>query len=116
MPNLVNGHLRYTEEDFLYSDLNQKIVEYITGEEKETPIESIVDILHEELDHLAIVVANYKHLPQLLNLTDDSSAVSSRYVKEEAGFVLAETLEYFLTLARKCDFTLEDLIKISNSQ
>lgn len=104
MPNLVNGHMRYTEEDFLYSDLNQKIVDYITtGEEKETPIESIVDILHEELDDLCSVTANYKHLPQLTDDSDD--------VKQKAGLVLAETLEYFLTLARKCGFTLEELIK-----
>jgi len=106
MPNLVKGHLRYTEEDFLYSDLNQKIVDYITtGEEKETPIESIVDILHEELDELCTITTNYKHLPQLTEADD---------VKQKAGLVLAETLEYFLTLARKCGFTLEELIKISN--
>lgn len=104
MPNLVNGHIRYTEEDFLYSDLNQKIKDYITtGEEKETPIESLVDILHEELEHLDIVTAKYKHLPQLTDDSDD--------VKQKAGLVLAETLEYFLTLARKCGFTLEELIK-----
>ena len=104
MPNLVKGHIRYTEEDFLYSDLNQKIGDYITtGEEKETPIESIVDTLHEELDELSRVTANYKHLPQLTDDSDD--------VKKEAGLVLAETLEYFLTLARKCGFTLEELIK-----
>ena len=109
MPNLVKGHIRYTEEDFLYSDLNQKIKDYITtGEEKETPIESIVDILHEELDELSSVTANYKHLPQLAS---ELSAASTRYVKNEAGLVLAETLEYFLTLARKCGFTLEELIK-----
>ena len=107
MPNLVKGHIRYTEEDFLYSDLNQKIKDYITtGEEKETPIESIVDILHEELDELYSVTANYKHLPQL---TDHVSSADD--VKQKAGLVLAETLEYFLTLARKCGFTLEELIK-----
>jgi NTP pyrophosphatase (non-canonical NTP hydrolase) len=104
MPNLVKGHIRYTEEDFLYSDLNQKIVDYITtGEEKETPIESIVDILHEELEELSTVTVNYKHLTHLTDDVDD--------VKQKAGLVLAETLEYFLTLARKCGFTLEELIK-----
>lgn len=110
MPHLVQGHMRFTESDFLYSDFNEKILKYTTEDEKETPTGSIIDTLHDELEYLNRVTVNYNHLPELF---DDSSTT---LVKEEAGKVLAESLEYLLTLARKHGFTLEELIKITNGE
>jgi hypothetical protein len=95
MPQLSQGHLKFTEEDFLYSDYNNKILDYTN---KETSVETIVDAININNEYL----------------------LNSHLLNSQLGTnipnLLAVNFEHFLILARKYDLSLEDLIRISNAR
>lgn len=99
MPQLVKGHVRFTEDDFLYSDLHHKISEY-TIQEKEIPIEQNISILHEEIEYFTE------------KFVLSASSHTSPYVKKHEGIVLSGILDILLVLSRKYGYSLEDLIHI----
>jgi hypothetical protein len=104
MPQLVQGHVRFTEEDFLYSDLHHKISDYTT-QEKEIPIDQNICILHEEIEYFS---EKYIESYLLTNKDDFAAAVK----KHKGGIVLSGILDILLVIARKYGFSLEDLIRI----
>lgn len=90
MPQLIKGHARFTDEDFLYSDFNARIIEYTMNKEKDSSVGTILDIIH----------INHEYL-------------RNNRQQSNVPHLLSATLEYFLILARKYDLSLEDLIKTS---
>ena len=91
MPNLVSGHIRFTEEDFLLSDYTQKI------KEDEAAVKKSKDELCTTLiTQLRIFLHTIK--------ANDASAT------EQKAF-LSEGLFKLTSLAHTLGFTLEDLIK-----
>ena len=91
MPNLVSGHMRFTEEDFLLSDYKEKIKEEtaIGNKSKEELCTSLITQLRIFL--------------QIIKANDSSST-------EQKAF-LSEGLFKLTSLAHILGFTLEDLIK-----
>jgi hypothetical protein len=97
MPQLVRGHVRFTDDDFLYSDLHHKITEY-TMQEKQITIEQNISILHEEIEYFT----------EKYVLSENTSSS----VKNREGIVLSGILDILLVLSRKYGYSLEDLIRI----
>jgi hypothetical protein len=91
MPNLVSGHMRFTEEDFLLSDYREKIKEEVAGQK---PKEELCTTLITQLRNF------------LNNVKDGNTSSSS----EQKAF-LSESLFKLTSLAHILGFTLEDLIK-----
>ena len=91
MPNLVSGHMRFTEEDFLLSDYAEKI------KEDQVAIKKSKDELCTSLiTQLRIFLHTIK--------ANDASVI------EQKAF-LSEGLFKLTSLAHILGFTLEDLIK-----
>ena len=95
MPNLVSGHMRFTEEDFLLSDYVEKIKEEVAVKKSKeelctTLITQLRIFLHTIKDHT--IEAN------------DASTT------EQKAF-LSEGLFKLTSLAHILGFTLEDLIR-----
>jgi len=97
MPNLVRGHVVFTDDDFLYSDLHDKITEY-TMQEKQITIEQNISILHEEIEYFT----------EKYVLSENTSSS----IKNREGIVLSGILDILLVLSRKYGYSLEDLIRI----
>lgn len=95
MPNLVSGHIRFTEEDFLLSDYREKIKEQLEREHVER-IKSKEELCTSLITQLRIFLHNIK-------ARDDSPT-------EQKAF-LSEGLFKITSLAHILGFTLEDLIK-----
>lgn len=91
MPNLVSGHIRFTEEDFLLSDYAEKIKEDEVAVKK-TKEEICTTLITELRIFLHTIKAN------------DASST------EQKAF-LSEGLFKLTSLANVLGFTLEDLIK-----
>jgi len=90
MPNLVSGHMRFTEEDFLLSDYTEKIKEKVEVKKSK-----------EELcTHLIKQFRIFLH-----NVKDNNSSST-----EQKAF-LSEGLFKLTSLAQLLGFTLEELIK-----
>ena len=104
MPQLIKGHIKFTEEDFLYSDYNLHIKNEAEGIDVKTPMNMMCQVVQDHIDYLQIVSTNYAHLPILPDTVD--------YVKEKSGECLSDTLESLLVLANKYGFTLQDLLKM----
>ena len=104
MPQLIKGHIKFTEEDFLYSDYNEHIKTEAQDIDLKTPMNMMCQVVQDHVDYLQIVSANYVHLPTLPDTID--------YVKEKSGECLSDTLESLLVLANKYGFTLQDLLKM----
>ena len=96
MPNLVSGHMRFTEEDFLLSDYAEKINEEEGAVKKSkeelctTLITQLRIFLHTIKDHT--IEAN------------DASTTEQKVFLSEGLFKLA-------SLAHILGFTLEDLMR-----
>ena len=91
MPNLVSGHMRFTEEDFLLSDYAEKIKEDALAVKK-----SKDELCTSLITQLRIFLHTIK--------AGDAS------VTEQKAF-LSEGLFKLTSLAHILGFTLEDLIK-----
>ena len=90
MPNLVSGHMRFTEEDFLLSDYIEKIKEEVAVKKSK---EELCTTL---ITQLRIFLHTIK--------TNDASST------EQKAF-LSEGLFKLTSLAHILGFTLEDLIR-----
>ena len=91
MPNLVSGHMRFTEEDFLLSDYAEKI------KEDQVAIKKSKDELCTSLiTQLRIFLHTIK--------ANDASVIEQKEFLSEGLFKLT-------SLAHILGFTLEDLIK-----
>jgi hypothetical protein len=106
MPQLVQGHVRFTEEDFLYSDLHHKISDYTT-QEKEIPIDQNICILHEEIEYFT-----EKYIESSSKLYANKDDFATAVKKHKGGIVLSGILDILLVIARKYGYSLEDLIRI----
>lgn len=91
MPNLVSGHMRFTEDDFLLSDYKEKIKEDEIAVKK-----SKEELCTTLVTQLRIFLHTIK--------ANDASA------REQKAF-LSEGLFKLTSLAQLLGFTLEDLIK-----
>ena len=91
MPNLVSGHMRFTEEDFLLSDYAEKI-----NEEEGAVKKSKEELCTTLITQLRIFLHNIK--------ANNASSL------EQKAF-LSEGLFKLTSLAHILGFTLEDLIK-----
>jgi hypothetical protein len=91
MPNLVSGHMRFTEEDFLLSDYAEKIKEDQVAVKK-----SKDELCTSLITQLRIFLHTIK--------ANDASVI------EQKAF-LSEGLFKLTSLAHILGFTLEDLIK-----
>ena len=91
MPNLVSGHMRFTEEDFLLSDYTEKIKDDAVAVKK-----SKEDLCNTLITQLRIFL-------HIIKAGDASST-------EQKAF-LSEGLFKLTSLAHLLGFKLEDLIK-----
>ena len=91
MPNLVSGHMRFTEEDFLLSDYKEKIKEETARGKKSK----------EELS--TYLITQFRIFLHNVKANDDSAT--------EQKVFLSEALFKLTSLAHILGFTLEDLIK-----
>ena len=93
MPNLVSGHVRFTEEDTLLSDYKEKINEEGGGKKSK-----------EELcKHLI------RQFKSFLNTIENNNTSC-----QEQKTFLSEALFNITSLAYTLGFTMEDLIKEKN--
>ena len=90
MPNLVSGHMRFTEEDFLLSDYLEKIKEEVAVKKSK-----------EEL--CTTLITQLRIFLHTIKANDASST-------EQKAF-LSEGLFKLTSLAHILGFTLEDLIR-----
>ncbi len=90
MPNLISGHMRFTEEDFLLSDYVEKIKE-----------EAAVKKSKEDL--CTTLITQLRIFLHTIKANDASST-------EQKAF-LSEGLFKLTSLAHILGFTLEDLIR-----
>ena len=91
MPNLVSGHMRFTEEDFLLSDYAEKINEE-EGAVKKSKEELCTTLITQLRIFLHTIKAN------------DASTTEQKAFLSEGLFKLA-------SLAHILGFTLEDLMR-----
>jgi len=90
MPNLISGHMRFTEEDFLLSDYVEKI------KEEAAVKKSKEDLCTTLITQLRIFLHTIK--------ANDASSTEQKAFLSEGLFKLA-------SLAHILGFTLEDLIR-----
>jgi hypothetical protein len=90
MPNLISGHIRFTEEDFLLSDYAEKIKEEVAIKKSK-----------EEL--CTQLITQFRIFLHIIKVNDVSC-------REQKAF-LSEGLFKLTSLAHILGFTLEDLIR-----
>ena len=92
MPQLVQGHARFTSADFLLEDYQAKVVEKY----KKERYDNLVNILHTSSQQMALMKDE-----QVVELFDTSQNIKR---------LLTETLAVITTLAEREGFSLADLI------
>jgi len=92
MPQLVQGHARFTAADFLLEDYQAKVVEKY----KKERYANLVNILHTSSQQMALMKDE-----QVVELFDTSQNIKR---------LLTETLAVITTLAEREGFSLADLI------
>jgi hypothetical protein len=92
MPQLVQGHARFTAADFLLEDYQAKVVEKY----KKERYDNLVNILHTSSQQMALLKDE-----QVVELFDTSQNIKR---------LLTETLAVITTLAEREGFSLADLI------
>jgi hypothetical protein len=92
MPQLVQGHARFTAADFLLEDYQAKVVEKY----KKEGYDNLVNILNTSSQQMALMKDE-----QVVELFDTSQNIKR---------LLTETLAVITTLAEREGFSLADLI------